>query len=144
MKLYFNVNLREFKSTFLRFFFLVPICTLFSIFYSCNTFERSSESLDYLNHPEIGDIYFLEKEDGYYTFLKIKDIGDDRISFFRNEFHDEPGHYADEISISNSIKLNVINNPRFYSHWTDSIQVIGKDNIHSLYEKGLIFEIKRN
>jgi hypothetical protein len=45
---------------------------------------------------------------------------------------------------TSSRKLDIINYSRLDKRWTDSIQVIGKDNIHSLYEKGLIFEIKRN
>lgn len=142
MKYYFVKNSRAFKSTFLRFFYLASIYTLFSFSYSCNTFERSSVSLDYLNNPLIGDIYFLEKENGNYTLLKVKDIGADSISFFKNKAQIGPEAYIDA-SIS-SRKLDILNNSRLDTNWTDSIQVISKDKIHSLYEKELIFEIKRN
>jgi hypothetical protein len=138
----FIKELQSMKSTFFRFFFYTIICLAFSLYYSCNKFERSNESKDYLKNPKIGDVYFLEKEDGNYTLLKIKDIGADSILFFINKIKNNPGAYMD--GSTSSRKLDVVTHTNIYKFWTDSIQVISKDKIHSLYSKELIFEIKRN
>lgn len=129
------------KSTFSQFHKPI-ICLLFLLTFSCYKYERSKESLDYLNSPKVGDIYFFEKEnENIYYPLKVKQVERDSIIFLKSQIELSLKYYVDETN--ESIKKDLIDDFKFYDYWTEETEVIRKNKIHSLFDKNLIFEIKR-
>ncbi len=121
---------------------LFLICFIFLLI-SCNKYERSEESANYLKEPEIGDIYFVEKEGHYYTLLKLKSFDTDSVTFYKNrsDYHRKYMVDASENNIKYKKVYEDLNNP---DSWTDSIISYSRDKVNNLYNDEVIYEIKRN
>ncbi len=124
------------KNAFVIFFGLLLFC-------ACNKYERSKESIEYLENPKIGDLYFIEKENEYFSIIKISNIKNDSISFYKNNSSLNSKHIVDE-SI-NTIKFKSVPEQLNHSrHWSDSIIKFSKSELTVLYTNNLIYEIKRD
>ncbi|TJY37346.1 hypothetical protein [Pontimicrobium aquaticum] len=126
------------KTPDFKFFIFNLILVL--ILNACNK-EVKSLSLNYLNNPKIGDVYFVDYGENNFSSIKITTINNDSISFVHSESIINPARFVDEsVSYMKNIRVKETNNSRFYK---DSIVKYSRKDILQQFDNQKIYNVVR-
>ena len=85
---------------------------------------------DFLNHPKVGDVYFMNSLPTVYSTMKIASIESDSIHFIAND-----------TAVTKFTKVFSITDNHYY---TDKIKTYSKSQLQDMFEKDSIYTIDRN
>ncbi|WP_313806897.1 zinc-ribbon domain-containing protein [Flavobacterium sp.] len=85
---------------------------------------------DFVNHPKVGDVYFMNSLPTIYTTMKIAAVEKDTVHFIAND-----------TMVTKFTKVFSITDNRYY---TDKIKSYSKAQILDMYRKDSIYKIDRN
>ncbi|MEO8532621.1 MAG: hypothetical protein ABI441_02670 [Flavobacterium sp.] len=96
-------------------------------FYSSH--QTDVDTGTFIKDPKVGDVYFLNSAEGYYTTMKVNQVLKDSLSVFINDMEIDRKTDVDKIDIDKNYK-NKSN--------------IAKKDMLKLYDEKKIYEVKRN
>ncbi|MEP6928460.1 MAG: hypothetical protein ABI850_00555 [Flavobacterium sp.] len=96
-------------------------------FYSSH--QTDVDTGTFIKDPKVGDVYFLNSAEGYYTTMKVNQVLKDSLSVFINDMEIDRKTDVDKIDIDKNYK-NKSN--------------IAKKDMLKLYNEKKIYEVKRN
>ncbi|MFQ6603053.1 hypothetical protein [Flavobacterium sp. C3NV] len=96
-------------------------------FYSSH--QTDLDTANFIKNPKLGDVYFLDSDQGHYTTMKVNQISKDSINVFLNEMEIDQKTSIYEIDIDENYKKQYI---------------ISKKDMLKLYNEKKIYEIKRD
>ena len=120
---------------------IILFTCLFLFFNSCKKYSKSSESEQFIEDPNVGDIYFIEKNSNEFSLLKVSQVESDDVHFNVNKYSINTRRYIDESR--NSLKFKSTQSLNENEYWTDSIITYKKDKLIRDYNDNIIYEIKR-
>ncbi len=115
-------------------FFLLTFC-------ACGNLKTSEESANFIKNPKVGDIYFVEKEKGVFTLMKISNITNDSVRFDLNKFSRTMASQID--ATYNAVKFRRTASLNQSDYWSNSTKSYTKSALLDLYNNKFIYEIKR-
>ncbi|MCH3884740.1 hypothetical protein [Tenacibaculum aquimarinum] len=108
----------------------LAIITLLIAFAIYSAKEHDKDVENYILNPAKGDVIeFKNKESGYYSTLRIESLSKDSIYVIQNNYE------TDKISGISDIDKD--------KNYTTETYSLGKDEIQSLFDEGIFYDINR-